>query len=148
MRTFRHSLCEGVQSTYIRIVLFYSAVILLVGCAAPVGQDQSKVELPSRAWHDRVSGILQPGWEIVQTGNSIVVTRKQPVTYYNPIALPASPELRTQMIERSRVEQQYQITLDIAGLLSDGKYEELKAVNAKTAANFDSRSCIRPDCTL
>ena len=135
----RHLRCEGVQFTYIRIVLFYTALILLVGCAAPVTQDQPKVELPSLSWHDRVSGILQPGWEIVQTGDSIVVTRKKFVTYYNSIALPASTELRTQMIERSRVEEQYQITLDIADWLSDEKYEELKAVNAKTEKELEAQ---------
>ena len=110
----------------------YTAVSLLVGCAGPVAQDQPKVESPSLRWRDRVSGILQPGWESVQTGDSIVVTRKKSVTYYSPIALPLMGELRTQMIEQSRVEEQYQITLDIADRLSDEKYEELRAINART----------------
>lgn len=127
-----------VQFTYVR-ALFYTTVILLVGCAAPVAQDQPKVESPSLPWRDRVSNILQPGWEIVQTGDSIVVTRKKPVTYYNPIALPVMRELRTQMIERSRVEEQYQITLDIADRLSDAKYEELKAINARTEKELEAQ---------
>lgn len=123
------------QFTHVRIALFSIAVILLAGC---VVAREPKVESPSQLWRDRVAGILQPGWEIVQTGDSIVVTRKKSVTYYNPIALPASSELRTEMIERSRVEQQYQITLDIADRLSDEKYEELNAVNARTEKELEA----------
>ena len=48
----------------------------------------------------------------MQVDNSIVITRKEPVTYYNPIALPPSSELRTKMIEESRYTQKYQITLE------------------------------------
>lgn len=130
---------------YAKIVLFCTVVIMLAGCAAPVAHDQSKIALPSQSWHDRVSKILQPGWEIVQTGNSIVVTRKKSVTYYNSIALPASEELRTQMIEQSKVEQQYQITLDIADRLSDGQYEKLKAINARTEKELGAQEDLMRD---
>lgn len=131
------------QFTYVRIALFYTAVILFAGCV--VSRDRPKVESPSLIWRDRVSGILQPGWEIVQTGNSLVVTRKKSVTYYNPIALPASSELRTEMIERSKDEQQYQITLDIVDRLSDEKYEELKAVNAGTEKELEAQEDMMRD---
>lgn len=127
------------QLTYVRVALFYTAVILLGGCAAPVAQDKQTTELPSLSWHDRVSGILQSGWEVVQTGNSIVIMRKEPVTYYNPIALPPAGELRTKMIERSRHKERYQITLDIVDKLSAEQYEELKAVNAKTEKELEAK---------
>jgi hypothetical protein len=86
-----------------------------------------------------VSGILQPGWEVVQAGNSIEITRKEPVTYYNPISLPAFGDLRGEMIERSRYKERYQITLDIVDRLSDEQYEELKAVNAETERELEDQ---------
>ena len=68
-----------------------------------------------------------------------MITRKEPVTYYNPIALPAPGKLRAQMIERSRHQEKYQITLDIVEKLSDAKYEELRAINLETEKELKER---------
>jgi hypothetical protein len=127
------------QLTHFRAALFYVAMILLAGCAAPVAQDKQKTESSSLSWRDRVAAILQPGWEVTQADSSIVITRLGPVTYYNPIALPPPGGQRTEMIERSRHKRKYQITLDIVEKLSDEKYEELKAVNAKTEKEIEAK---------
>ncbi|HVG33610.1 MAG TPA: hypothetical protein VM911_11035 [Pyrinomonadaceae bacterium] len=97
------------------------------------------MEATTLSWRDRVAAILQPGWEVTQTDTSIVITRKEPVTYYNPIALPPPGKLRAEMIERSRHQEKYQITLDIVEKLSDARYEELKAVNLKTEKELEAR---------
>jgi hypothetical protein len=123
----------------IRATFFCAAVILLAGCAAPVAQDRKKNDVASLSWRERVAGILQPGWEVTQTEGSIVITRKEPVTYYNPIALPPPGKQREEMIERSRHQEKYQITLDIVEKLSNAKYEELKAVNLKTEKELEAK---------
>jgi hypothetical protein len=127
------------QLPNIRVLLLCSAALVLLGCAAPVAQHGTATETNPPSWRDRVAGVLQPGWEAVQVDNSVVITRKEPVTYYNPIALPASGELRTKMIEQSRYTQEYQITLDIIPRLSEEKYEELKVINAKTGKELQAR---------
>jgi hypothetical protein len=123
----------------IRAILFCTAVILLVGCAAPAVQDKRKPQTAPALWRERVAGILQPGWETVGADNSVVITRTTPVTYYNPIALPPPGELRTKLIERSRRTESYQITLDIVERLPEEKYEELKSENAKTEKELADR---------
>lgn len=127
------------QLPNIRVLLLCSASLVPVGCAAPVAPDGLTTETNPPSWRDRVAGVLQPGWEAVQVDNSIVITRKEPVTYYNPIALPVSGELRTKMIEESRYTQKYQITLDIIARLSEEKYEDLKLINAKTGKELEAR---------
>jgi hypothetical protein len=80
-----------------------------------------------------VAGILQPGWEVVQSDGSVVITREEPVTFYNSISLPAAGnELRAEMIEQGKRAEKYQITLGIVDRLPDEKYQELRAANERT----------------
>jgi hypothetical protein len=122
----------------IRVMPAYIVLMVLFGCAATLPQTQPTNEPNHRSWRNRVSDILQPGWEI-QLDSSIVITRKEPVTYYNPIALPPPGDLRSQMIERSRRKEKYQITLDVVDRLSNARYEELKAINENTEKELAAR---------
>ena len=121
------------QLTNIRLILACLALIALVACSTAAPKDSSKSGSDLDAWHKRVEEILQSGWEVKVVNNSLVITRKEPVTYYNPIALPAADsELRKKMIERGKQKESYQITLELVDRLSDEKYRELKAINVKT----------------
>ena len=115
-----------------RAVLCCAALTLLVACAARVPQDKRGAEAPSSSWADRVSGVLQPGWEVVKSGGSVVITRHDPVTFYNPINLPAADELWAEMIEQGKRAERYQITLDVVDRLPDEQYLELRAANERT----------------
>jgi hypothetical protein len=113
--------------------------MLLAGCAANVAQDKGRAELPPASWRDRVVKIIQPGWDVTQADGSIVITRRESVTYYNPIALPPPGKLRTEMIERSRRQEKYEITLDVVEKLSDENYDGLRAINAKTEKELEAK---------
>src|SRR6266404_105558 len=122
----------------IRTWLSWAAVILLVGCSPPVAQNQHGTEKHTFSWRQRVNEILQPGWEVVETNGSVVVSRKEPVTFYHATSLPLLGPSRTQMIEQSRYTEPYQVTLDIVERLPDEKYEELKNVNARTERELEA----------
>jgi hypothetical protein len=112
---------------------------MLVACRTASPKIPAKVESDLEDWRNKVAKILQARWEVNLVNNSLVITRKEPVTYYNPIALPAlDDELRKQMIERGKHEESYQITVDVVEKLSREKYEELKAINAKTDKELKS----------
>jgi hypothetical protein len=121
-----------------RAVLCCAALTLLGACSARVAQDKQGAERPPSPWADRVAGIMQPGWEVVQSDGSVVSTRKKPVTFYYSISLPAAgDELRAEMIEESKRAEKYQITLDIVDRLPDTKYQELKAANERTEQELE-----------
>jgi hypothetical protein len=108
-------------------------LVALVGCRTASPKNSAKVESELETWRNRVAKILQSGWEVNPVNNSLVITRKEPVTYYNSIALPAfDSDLRKQMIERGKRQESYQITIEFVERLSNEKYEELKVINAKT----------------
>ena len=108
------------------------AFTVLAACSSASPKNAANVDPDLDAWRERVAKILQSGWEVNLVNRSLVITRKEPVTYYNPIALPLFDDLRKEMIERSKTKQPYQITLDVSEKLSNEKYEELKAINAQT----------------
>jgi len=102
-------------------------------------KNPAKVESAVETWRNRVAKVLQSGWEVNLVNNSVVITRKEPVTYYNPIGLPAADnDLRKEMIERGKHKETYQITIDVVERLSDEKYEQSKAINAKTNKELTS----------
>lgn len=114
-------------------VLCCAALTLLVACAGRVPQAKQLAEAPASSWADRVACVLQPGWEVVNTDGTVVIKRNDPVTFYNPINLPAAgSELRAEMIEQGKRAERYQITLDVVERLPEEKYLELKAVNERT----------------
>src|SRR5215204_2648965 len=122
-----------------RAVLFCAALTLLVACAARVARDEQGAKRPPSSWPGRVAGILQPGWEVLETGNSIVIARKEPVSFYNPIGLPASlNEERPEVVKQAKFTEQYQITLEIVDRLPDERYEELRGVNWKAEEEFQA----------
>ena len=121
------------QPTKIRLIVICLALIVLVACNTGSPKNPAKSESDLEVWRNKVARILQSGWEVNIVNNSLVITRKEPVTYYNPIALPAfDSDLRMQMIERGKNQEKYQITVDVVEKLSSQWYEELKAINAKT----------------
>ena len=121
------------QLTKIRLIVICLALIVLVACNTGSPKNPAKSESDLEVWRNKVARILQSGWEVNIVNNSLVITRKEPVTYYNPIALPAfDSDLRMQMIERGKNQEKYQITVDVVEKLSSQRYEELKAINAKT----------------
>src|SRR6185295_9693096 len=125
--------------TKIRLSLTCMAFTVLVACSAASPKNAAKVEPDLEAWRDKVAKILQSGWEVNLVNKSLVITRKEPVTYYNPIALPSFGDLRREMIERSKTKEPYQITLDVSEKLSYEKYAELKAINARTNKQLDAQ---------
>jgi hypothetical protein len=128
-----------IQRLKIRVMPGYIILMVLFGCAATPPQTQPTKEPNLRSWRNRVSDVLQPGWEVIQLDRSIMITRKEAVTYYNPIALPPPGELRFQLIERSKRKEIYQITLEVVDRLSNARYEELKAINQNTERQLEAR---------
>src|SRR5215470_1956713 len=98
--------------TRIRLTLTCMAITALFACSTASPQNAAKVDPDLEAWRDRVAKILQAGWEVSIADKSVVITRKEPVTYYNPIALPLFDDLKKEVIERSKTKEPYQITLD------------------------------------
>jgi hypothetical protein len=125
--------------TKIRLTLTCMAFTVLVACSTASPENAAKVEPDLEAWRGKIAKILQSGWEVNLANKSLVITRKEPVTYYNPIALPAFGDLRKEMIERSKTKEPYQITLDVSEKLSTAKYEELKAINRETNKELDAQ---------
>ena len=115
------------------------AFTVLAACSSASPKNAANVDPDLDAWRERVAKILQSGWEVNLVNRSLVITRKEPVTYYNPIALPLFDDLRKEMIERSKTKQPYQITLDVSEKLSNEKYEELKAINAQTNKELNAQ---------
>gem|GEM_PF-2108776 len=119
--------------TNLRSILTFLIFIPLIACSPASPKNPAKSESDLEGWRNKVATTLQPGWEINLVNHSLVIVRTEPVTYYNPIALPAADsELRKQMIERGKRTKSYQITLDFVERLSAGRYEQLKAINAST----------------
>src|ERR1043166_4881192 len=125
--------------TKIRLTLTCMAFTVLVACSTASPKNAAKVEPDLEAWRARVAKILQAGWEVNLVNKSLIITRKEPVTYYNPIALPLFDDLRKEMIERSKTKEPYKITLDVSEKLSNEKYEELKAINGETNKKLDAQ---------
>ena len=125
--------------TKVRLTITCIAFTVLVGCRTASPNNASKAEPDLEAWRDRVAKILQSGWEVKLVNKSLVITRKEPVTYYSAIALPLVDDLRKEMIERSKTKEPYQITLDVAEKLSKDKYDELKAINAHTNKELNAQ---------
>jgi len=125
--------------TRIRLTLTCIAFTVLVACSTASPKNAAKVDPDLEAWRYRVAKILQAGWEVNIVDKSLVITRKEPVTYYNPIALPLFDDLRKEMIERSKTKEPYQITLDVSEKLSNQKYEELKAINRETDKTLNAQ---------
>ena len=127
------------KRTKIQLIVTSIAFTALFACSTASPKNVAKVEPDLEAWRDRVAKILQAGWEVNIADKSLVITRKEPVTYYNPIALPLFDDLKKDMIERSKTKEPYQITLDVSQKLSTQKYEELKAINGETNKKLNAQ---------
>jgi len=115
------------------------AFTVLVACSTASPKNAAKVDPDLEAWRDRVAKILQAGWEVNLVDKSLIITRKEPVTYYNPIALPLFDDLRKEVIERSKTKEPYQITLAVSEKLSTEKYEGLKTINGETNKKLNAQ---------
>src|SRR6476469_3849777 len=97
----------------VRLIVSCLVVATLLACSTTSPKNQSQSQSDVEAWRRHVAEILQSGWDVKLVNNSLVITRKEPVTYYNSIGLPAADDnLRKQMIERGKSPESYQITVD------------------------------------
>ena len=124
-----------------RVFLFILAVVFQLSCSSPAVDNtpaeqnrpaaNDSPQPPSNLFRDKIAGILQDGWDVTQKENIILVTRREPVTLYNNIALPPpGPDLKRVLENGERV--QYEIKIEIRELVSKAKFREMAAVNEKT----------------
>lgn len=121
-------------------------LVLLVftgACTTQVAEtvpEQTQIPAPLPAAHPmvaKISEILQPGWEVKQNGNIIVVSRNEPVSMYGNVAMPAiRAGLKEAMIERSH-PLEYKITIEIGDLILKADRERMLEANRKTELELD-----------
>lgn len=128
-----------------RILLHLPVVLILlqIGCAStpdvvpePV-QQVTQVPQETHPLVAKIANILQDGWDVKQSGNIILVTRREPVSTYGNVATPPrGPWLRRAMSESKR-NLNYQISIEIGDRKSKSDYQKMIEVNSRTELDLD-----------
>lgn len=105
--------------------------------AKPLTQDNLKEPIAVNPVVTKIKEILQDGWDVSESGSTVFIVRRNPVTLYSGIALPVFGDLRNEMIEKSKIAIEYKITLEFGERLSNKKYSELEKINGKTEAELE-----------
>jgi hypothetical protein len=79
----------------------------------------------------KIVGILQEGWDVVQDGNTIRITRRAPVTMYGNVGLPPRDSGLREIMENGR-RVKYEITIEVSELVPKAKFRQMVSVNEST----------------
>jgi len=121
-------------------LVFLSLFLFHVGCAPstadhvdtdPIQQATPEPTPISHPMVARINAILQEGWNVTQEGNIIRITRREPVTLYNNIALPPRGAGLREVMENGR-RVKYEITIKVSEFISRKEFREMADANEKT----------------
>jgi hypothetical protein len=116
-----------------KLLILVSALIQL-SCTPPAANIEPQpaavqTEPTTHPLVSKIARILQPGWDVLQNGNIILVTRHEPVSTYGNVAMP--PNVWRVMTE-AKPSLKYQITIEIGEIVPKPVYQKLLAINKET----------------
>ena len=95
---------------------------------------KNHVSQPARSeFATKISKVLPQGWSLHETGNEIIITRQDPVTFFTCVALDLSvtrdQERFKQYVDRNSVAATYRIRVHRADKLDPSEYSRISTSN-------------------
>ena len=114
---------------YVLIIVTVASLVWFSSCNRATPPPQRTVS----AFAARVEAVLPTDWLLVETGQEIIISRKNPITQFPCVAMDVavlrSAEALRHYIEVNGISNTYQIRLRRASFIDVSEYQRIKAVN-------------------